>query len=173
MEPDVVCSGYRRPDENGKVIVEVSLDEQGDWSSYLIGAPWAKLYKADYVRRKGFSFFDTNIGEDLPFVIAAVSSTDKCVTSAYCGYNWFYNTTSVSNTIHRSSEGLQFEKTLNRLLEVFGAANGGLDSFQQRYLIRLIAWYLFYTRNGDGIKLAMKNIERYSAWLDANVADWK
>lgn len=172
-EPDVICSGYRRPNENGNIVTQVSLDEQGEWSPYLIGAPWAKLYRTDYVRGNNLSFFETNIGEDLPFVIAAVSSADKIVVSAYSGYNWFYNTSSVSNTIHKSSAGLQFEKTLNKLLAVFNATDGKLDPFQQRYLIRLIAWYLFYTRKGDGIKLTMDNVERYSTWLDVNVTDWR
>ena len=170
---DIICSGYRRPDGSGKIVTECRLSEKGDWSPYLIGAPWAKLYRTDFIRNNKLSFFDTNVGEDLPFVIPAVTLAERCVVTDYCGYNWFYNTESVSNTVHKHSQGLQFEKTLNQLASSLRRDGGHLDPFAERYLIRLVSWFLFYTRKGDGIKRTVLNTNYYIKWLTANVPSWK
>ena len=170
---DVVCSGYRRPNGSGRIVANRCLSEEGEWSPYLIGAPWAKLYRTNFIRDNKLDFFSTNIGEDLPFVIPAVSLAKKCIVTNYCGYNWFYNTKSVSNTVHKSSEGLQFEETLNRLLLRLKGNNGHLAPLSERYFIRLICWFLFFTRKGDGLRKSLHNTRRYSRWLTANVPSWR
>ncbi len=170
---DIICSGYRRPDEDGRIVTECCLDENGEWSPYLIGAPWAKLYRSAFIRESGLSFLDTNIGEDLPFVIPAAHAAKKRIVSPYCGYNWYYNTQSVSNTIHKNSNGLQFEKTLNKLLVSMTTDDASTDPIATRYLIRLIGWYLFYTRKGDGLKTSMEQLRYYEHWLDDHINSWR
>lgn len=170
---DVICSGYRRPDGSGRIVTERRLSEEGEWSPYLIGAPWAKLYRTSFIRDSKLDFFSTNIGEDLPFVIPAVTLAKKCIVTDYCGYNWFYNTRSVSNTIHKSSEGLQFEETLGQLLFRLKGDDGRLTPLSERYFIRLICWFLFYTRKGDGTRKSSQNTRRYTEWLTANIPSWR
>ena len=48
---DVVLGGYRRPNENGKIIKEMKLKET-EWSKFMILAPWAKIYKKQYLNRR-------------------------------------------------------------------------------------------------------------------------
>ena len=170
---DVICSGYRRPDSNGKIVVECILDEEGEWSRYLVGAPWAKVYRTRFIQSLNLNFFDTNIGEDLPFVVPALCSAKKCIVTNYCGYNWFYNTNSVSNTIHKKSEGLQFEETLDFLYSRIDAIGMTADPCAIRYFIRQVGWYLFYTRKGDGLRTTLANAARYEAWLDLRLPSWR
>lgn len=171
---DVICSGYCRPDKDGSIVARCRLNINGEWSPYLVGAPWAKLYRTAFIRESNLEFFNTNIGEDLPFVIPAVHKANNCVITDYCGYNWFYNPESVSNTIHKRSDGLQFEETLNcLLLKLADGKKIDSDSFVVRYLIRLIGWYLFYTRKGDGLRRSLNNASYYELWLDENLSGWR
>ena len=41
---DIVLCGYRRPDENGRIIKSLEANNS-DWTKFLITAPWAKIYK--------------------------------------------------------------------------------------------------------------------------------
>lgn len=170
---DVVCSGYRRPDDRGHIIWDCHLVENGKWSPYIVGASWAKLYRAEFIRRNDLTFFDTNIGEDIPFVVLAVYLANSCVVVNYVGYNWFFNTASVSNTTQRKSQGLQLEKTLNCLLARLKRASKSLDPIMTRYFIRYIAWYLFYTRKGDGPCCSLRNLRYYKRWLTTNIPGWE
>ena len=171
---DVICSGYCRPDKDGNIVTECHLEENGEWSPYLVGAPWAKLYRTTFIRESHLEFFSTNIGEDLPFVIPAIHKAKNCMVTGYSGYNWFYNIKSVSNTIHKKSDGLEFEKTLNKLhLELCDGDVSKAEPLIVRYFIRLIGWYLFYTRKGDGLRQSLNNVSYYESWLDRNLPEWR
>lgn len=171
---DVICSGYYRPDKDGNIVTKCQLDENGEWSPYLVGAPWAKLYRTTFIKESHLEFFSTNIGEDLPFVIPAVHKAKNRTVTDYCGYNWFYNAESVSNTIHKKSGGLEFEKTLNQLLlKLCDGDESETDPFIVRYFIRLVGWYLFYTRKGDGLRQSLNNVSYYESWLDKYLPEWR
>ena len=43
---DVVLGGYRRPNEDGKIVKELRLKDE-EWSKFMIFAPWAKIYKKE------------------------------------------------------------------------------------------------------------------------------
>ena len=45
---DIVISGYRRPNEEGKIILELKLEDT-PYSKMLVFAPWAKLYRKDFL----------------------------------------------------------------------------------------------------------------------------
>ena len=98
---DVVISGYRRITEENKIIKKVSLKDE-EWSKFMILAPWAKIYKREYLIKNNIEFLDNNIGEDVFFNLQALQLTDKIKILDYIGYNWFYNTSSVSNTIQKN-----------------------------------------------------------------------
>ena len=172
-DAEVVCSGYRRPNSEGKVILEAVPSPSDEWGPYVVEAAWAKLYRLDYVRRNGFMFLDTNIDEDLYFSLPAVELAERLVILPYCGYNWFYNEGSVSNTSQRSSKGLRFEETLDAILAMLGEKGIPVTPILQHYFVRLVTWFVLYTRKGDGAKRAQANLEHYRNWLDKNVFDWR
>lgn len=170
---EVVCSGYRRPDSQGKVLLEAVPQPGDEWGRYVVEAAWAKLYHTDYVRGHGFTFLDTNIDEDLYFSLPAIELARHVEVVPYCGYNWFYNTESVSNTSQRSSEGLRFEETLDAILAMMGERGVVMTDILRHYFVRLVAWFLLYTCRGDGAGRSRENLAHYVAWLDRNIADWR
>lgn len=170
---DVVCSGYRRPNQKGQVILEAIPKPSDEWAPYLVEAAWAKLYRTDYVRQNGFAFLDTNIDEDLYFSLPAVELAQKLVVVPYCGYNWFYNEESVSNTNQKTSAGLRFEETLEAILAMLRERNIELTGILNHYFIRLITWFLLFTRKGDGGQLSAQNLRHYIGWLDEHIPEWR
>ncbi len=170
---DVVCSGYKRPNNNGDILFSTSPKPDTEWGPYVVEAAWAKIYRTDYVRKNHLCFLDTNIGEDLYFSIPAIELTNNIQIISYCGYNWFFNESSVSNTKHRSSDSLLFEETLNKIILMLKARGLFQRPILIHYIIRLIVWFLFYTGKSDGVQKARINYDHYVNWLDSEVVGWR
>ena len=170
---EVVCCGYRRPNSEGKVLLEAVPRPGDEWGRYVVEAAWAKLYLTEHVRRHGLTFLNTNIDEDLYFSLPAIELAARVEVVPHAGYNWFYNTSSVSNTSQRSSEGLLFEETLDAILAMMRERGIPLTDILRHYFVRLVAWFLLYTCRGDGRATSERNLGHYVAWLDRNIEDWR
>lgn len=170
---DIVCSGYKRPNSEGEIVTSVVPRSADEWSPYAVEAAWAKMYRLSFVRKHSLTFLNTNIGEDLVFTLPAIELAEKLSVISYCGYNWFYNETSISNTLHRSSKSLLFSDTLDSLLCMLEERKIPIRPILVHYFIRLIVWFLFYTRKGDGSSLSNANLILYRNWLDMKIIGWQ
>lgn len=88
---DVVLGGYRRPNEKNKIVKQLQLPNE-PWAKFMIFAPWARIYKKEYLLKNNITFLNVNIGEDVFFNIQAMLLSKKIKIIDYIGYNWFFNT---------------------------------------------------------------------------------
>lgn len=172
-DSDLVCSGYRRPNSNGKVMQQVIPQPNDEWGKYIVAAAWAKLYRTEFVRRGCYTFLDTNIDEDLYFTLPAIEESKSVLVVPYCGYNWFNNSESVSNTSQKSSSKLCFEETMNAILRDLRDREIPISDEITHYIVRLVAWFLLYTCKADGSELSNMNLAHFTAWLDGKVPAWR
>lgn len=170
---EVVCSGYCRPDCNNTIRVKLLPQPEKEWSRYAVEAAWSKLYRTDYVKERHLEFLDTNIDEDLYFTLPSIELANRVEVIPYCGYNWFINATSVSNTSQRSSEGLLFEETLDAIIDMLNEREIHLAPILIHYFIRLVVWFLLYTCKSDGPRLSRENRIKYINWLDDKLSPWR
>ena len=83
---DVVLGGYRRPNEKGEIIKKLKLPQE-EWAKFMIFAPWARIYKKEYLLKNDIEFLSVNIGEDVYFNIQAMMISKKIKIIDYIGYN--------------------------------------------------------------------------------------
>lgn len=144
---DVVFSGMKRPDESGK-IVSKDVYKNTIFARLMCMSVWAKLHRTDFIRKNHIQLFDNKQGEDIAFTFDEFQKTDKILGLRYCGYNWFYNRESVSNT---SQRGLTNENTAailrlqNRLFELDRKKND-ITTF---FITMLSAYYVFFSGKGS------------------------
>ena len=143
---DVVISGYRRPNEKGKTIKEMKLKDE-EWSKFMIFAPWAKIYKTEYLIQNDIEFLCNNIGEDVFFNIQALQLSKKIKIIDYVGYNWYFNTESVSNTIQKNYKDLQVFNLLDNSYEIIKKKKILQDNYEinELYFYRYIIWFLLFS----------------------------
>lgn len=150
---NIVVGGYCRLNSSGKEVSRLDPVIGNGFYKWCILVPWARVFKTEFLRDHGLTFFDNNIGEDLPFNIrayfAACEAEGSVVLIDYVGYIWFYNEESVSNTSHK---GLKQSVELDLLLQTL--ANIEVPEREQRYysqfIVRFVVWYLLYSgRNAD------------------------
>ena len=144
-ELDIVISGYRRPNENGKIIKNMKLQDE-EWSKMMVLAPWAKIYKREYLIKNDIQFLENNIGEDVYFNLQAMLLTDKIKIIDYIGYNWFFNTESVSNTIQKDIRNIQVYRLLDECYNILKEKNVFNKNYEiiEMHFIRYVIWFLSF-----------------------------
>lgn len=164
-ESDVVIGNYQRVLDNGKVLVETHLVD-GDWSKYMIVAPWAKLYRLSFIKRYNIKFLNSNIGEDIYFNMQVMNLTKNISIIEDNGYQWFYNEKSVSNTVHKkANKELMFEylldSTYDKMVEI-GCFN---DALVEYFFIKTICWFVSYVKMKTEYKDVISYWNYYMEWL--------
>ena len=109
---DIVVGGFRRPNQDGKILFEVKLQEE-KWAPYMSTALWSNLYRREFIVENNLKFVNMNIAEDIHFNLLAYNLTEKIKIIDYVGYNWFLNTQSISNTTHKDITKIEVFKFLN------------------------------------------------------------
>lgn len=170
---DIVISGYRRINIENKILHEEKL-ENTYWSRYIIAAPWAKIYKKEFLIKNNIEFLSYGIGEDVYFNLICYSYNPKVFITNYVGYNWFFNTKSVSNT---SQKGLNKEVDILILLNKIIDKYNNLDDYLCYYLNRYYIWYLLFSgrkANKNDFVLEYKRLKKwyYTKKIQLKIMPW-
>lgn len=171
---DVVLGGYRRPNEEGKIVKELKLPQE-EWAKFMIFAPWAKIYKKDYLIKNNIEFLPVNIGEDVYFNLQAMMISNKIKIIDYIGYNWYFNTGSVSNTTQKNIKNLQVYELLNSCYDVLKKKNILKEHYEiiEMYFIRYIVWFLLFSTKKVEYKTIKEEYNKIFKWLEERFPDYK
>jgi len=139
---DAVYSGMKRPDINGKIITK-DVYEDKSFSKYMCTSVWAKIHKTEFLITNNIRFRKNKHGEDVVFSFEELQKTNKIKVINYCGYNWFYNPESVSNT---KQVGL-YDENIDSILDTENQLIN-LDTRRSKvneyFITMIIAYYLFF-----------------------------
>lgn len=173
-EYDAVFGGYRRPNENGKMIKQMSLQDE-EWSKFMIMAPWAKIYKKEFLIKSNVEFLSVNLGEDIYFNLKAILVSDKIKIIPYIGYNWYFNTKSVSNTTQKNITQLQVYELLNSCYDMVkneGLLEKNYDIIKTHFT-RYIVWLIAFSTKKLPYKTISYEYDKIFKWLKERFPDYK
>ena len=160
---DLVIGGYKRVNQDNQIIFSQDI-QQSEWSKYIIMAPWAKVYRTEFLKTNNLEFFDYGIGEDIIFNLAAYKTTDKIGLLDYKGYNWYYNNHSISNTSQRGfSPKIDILVLFSKILEL-----GKPSELEVYYLKRYYVWYLLFSGRTSSNQEFIHQYIRIKEWLKEN-----
>ena len=139
---DMVIGGYRRIDNNGKII-NIYQPKNTFWAKYTFITPWARIFRREFLIDNDIKFLSSPIGEDVYFNLSIYSKTDSIKTINYVGYEWLNNLESVSNTVHKGfNDKVDIVSFLDSLYSIRG------DKYQDYfdfYCYKFGIWYLLYS----------------------------
>lgn len=161
---DIVIGGYRRTDGK-KTLFEIKL-QNVSWSKYMIMAPWAKIYRRKFLLEKKLEFLNNNIGEDVYFNLQVINLTNKIKIINYCGYNWFFNKKSVSNSSQREMKNelniiFLLDSCWNKLKKI-GVSDKEDVEF---YFLRYVIWYLLFSGKKSSYFELCREFKKTFKWL--------
>lgn len=171
---DAVIGGYRRPDENGKIVRTLPLKES-EWAKFMIMTPWAKIFKKQYLIDNDIEFLKNNIGEDIYFNLKAMLLSKKIKVIEYIGYNWLFNTTSVSNTKQKNIQKLQVYELLNSCYDMLKEEKLLDKNYEilKTHFTRYIIWLLSFSTKGLSYEIISKEYDNLFKWLEERFPDYK
>ena len=97
---DAVIGGLQRVNQDGKQLFSIQLGKD-KWSKYRSISPCARIYRKKFLQDNNLHFPEFPLGEDLLFSLKVYSKSKNINTISYCGYFWFYNENSASNTLNK------------------------------------------------------------------------
>ena len=157
---DILIGGYKRVTDN-KTLFKCKLKDK-KWSKYIVMAPWAKLYNREFLLKNKIEFFDYKIGEDVYFNLQAINKTNKINTIPSISYNWYYNESSVSNTIQKGlNEEIDINKLLNNIIAIDNFYDNELNIY---YIKRYIIWYLLFSGKNSSSKRFISEYDDLKKW---------
>ncbi|MBR1815701.1 MAG: glycosyltransferase family 2 protein [Lachnospiraceae bacterium] len=170
-EYDIVVGGYERIDYTGKILRRVK-PKQEYWSHYLTTAPWAHIYRREFLFKHNIHFADDGIGEDIYFNLTALSHTQNLSAIAYAGYKWFYNESSVSNSRQNT-----IDDKINPLSLLKSIYNDSTDSFKKSiyteyFMARYACWYMLFASRGSRRADIKKRYSELHSWLKENYPNY-
>lgn len=159
---DIVIGGYVRITEDKKVLKREVLKDL-PFSKYVIMAPWAKIYKRDFIIKNNIEFLNYKIGEDVYFNLNAYFNTNKIGIIDYVGYYWFYNTKSISNTKQKKfSNDIDILYLLDKIINLKNYENNEINNY---YITRYYIWYLLFAgKNSSSVDFYREYI-KINNWL--------
>lgn len=160
---DLIMGGYTKI-KDGKVNFRRKLS-QGSFAPYVITAPYAKLYRTDFIRVNHIEFLDTNVSEDVYFNVLAYSKNPKIKIIDNTDYCYCYNSVSISNTTHI---GLQKKVDVlgfaQKLLEI----NGIDEDIKEYFIIRYLVSHLLTSGRMASSQSFVSEEEKYFSWIEKN-----
>ena len=171
---EIIISGYKRPDSNGHIKMKIELKD-GFWSRLLVIAPWAKIYRKDFIVNNKINFLDNNIGEDVFFNLIAMLTAKDVKILDYVGYNWFYNEKSVSNTKHKKYRESDIFKLLDSCYDEIKKRKLLEDNYDMIsfFFYRFIVWFLLHAAKGEKKIEIERTYDSLFKWLDERFPDYK
>lgn len=160
---DILITGYKRVDVNGKILYE-KKPKKCEWSKFKYCASWSKLYKTSIIRDNNIEFGKYKIGEDVYFLLQACSQTDKVKTLTYAGYNNLQNLQSVSNNINKKKGNNKLMPMLDDMVE-----NINFSKFDQKlvnyFFLKTIVHYIYNQRRNSTLAEYVELFHKYWHWL--------
>lgn len=165
---DIVVGGYERVTDSGRIKRRVRLSGR-PWDAFMVVAPWAHLYRREFLTENHIQFLTTGIGEDVYFNLIAYSETENIAYTTDTGYQWFFNTESVSNSRQNT-----IQETVDPLvlLESVWKDIRNRDFLQrpmvEYYFARYICWYMLFSSRGSRKSQIETMAGRLLEWLKSS-----
>lgn len=165
---DVVMGGYTKI--IGDKVDYKRILNNGDFAKYVVPAPYSKIYRKSFLEKNNIYFLDTKSSEDVYFNINVIRDKAKIKCIKNTGYYYFFNSESISNTLH---------KGFNNKVDALGLLNSiNFDDMEdielnQYFIIRYTIWYLLYSGKGSKSEEFYLQYKKYFNWLEENITNFE
>lgn len=170
---DVVIGGYQRVNQDGKVL-DHRYVKNSSWGKFVIVSPWAKIYCREFLVKNTIQFLDYGIGEDIYFYLQILAKTNKIDVIHYIGYNWFYNTDSISNTCHVGlNKNIDILYLIDKCREKVEETSFFNKNILNYFYIRLIIYYVLYSGKNANSREFVLEYQRLQKYMNKNLNGYK
>ncbi len=174
---DIIVGGYERVAGDGRIIFRV-VPKPSEWAGYIVTAPWAHLYRRDFIVNKNIEFLNNKIGEDVYYNVVALNAGASVSVLDNKGYKWFYNDKSVSNSVQNTfKDDVDAVYLMDSIYEKVRAHSDGRDIRSNEYLeyffLRYVCWYMLFSTRGSKKADIEKHYNSAFEWIRKHYPDYR
>lgn len=170
---DIICDGYIRKKADGKEYGKITLLNQ-EWSKFLVVAPWAKVYRRQFLVEQKLHFLSAPIGEDIFLNLNAYARTNRIAYIRNCGYYYCDNESSVSQSEQRKAgDSMSPLPMLNAVMKSRPVHSCISKELEEYYFIRYVIWYLLFSFRKSERKEWKRMAGMLFCWLRKNYPEYK
>ena len=167
---DIVVGGYERVAADGRIITRV-IPAKSAWAGYIVTAPWAHLFRTEFIRENRIEFLKNKIGEDVYFNVVALNRGARVEVIDNAGYKWYYNDASVSNSVQNT---FRDEVDVIYLMDSIVDAVSKCDSpYLEYFFLRYVCWYMLFSTRGSKKADIDKAYDRCFSWIRAHFPSYR
>lgn len=163
---DIIMCGFKRPGANKRIINKQVKLKNTPYAKYVITGVFPKLHRTAFIKKNNIHAFHTVYGEDIGFVLHEYQKTNKIkVVKNYSGYNWFYNKSSVSNTLHKQM--IDVLPLCIEMLKKIKSYDVGTSEYEY-YILQTVVAYMLWAGRSAGYDDFMYAYRTVFSWLYEN-----
>lgn len=181
---DIVVGGYERVASDGRIITRV-VPKKSAWAGYIVTAPWAHLFRTEFIRKNGIEFLKNKIGEDVYFNVVALNRGARVEVIDNAGYKWYYNDASVSNSVQNTFRDevdvIYLMDSIYEAVSPDGVSDReGQDAFGasaspylEYFFLRYVCWYMLFSTRGSKKADIDKAYDKCFGWIRAHFPNYR
>ena len=181
---DIVVGGYERVASDGRIITRV-VPKKSAWAGYIVTAPWAHLFRTEFIRENGIEFLKNKIGEDVYFNVVALNRGARVEVIDNAGYKWYYNDASVSNSVQNTfRDEVDVIYLMDSIYEAAFtdgvsdregqyASGASASPYLEYFFLRYVCWYMLFSTRGSKKADIDKAYDKCFSWIRAHYPNYR
>lgn len=169
-DPDIVMTGFQKISMSGKIKYTRSYSKETNALLQSV-APWAKMYKKDYLHKNQLTFRNAAFGEDVLFSTEVYLTSPRIALAPHAGYYWLENLTSTSHTQLRGfpKGAIQTSRQyFAYLMQKYPLEQEKLNYF----IIKYCLWYLLQSGRGVPAGQMKCEYEKVLKMIHGLIPEW-
>lgn len=170
FKPDVILTGFQRVSLNGKIdyVRKFGTPQEALCQSV---APWAKMYRKDFLEKNQIFFRNIPFGEDILFTMEIIMARPTLCLINCADYFWVNRPNSTSHTEIRGFPEKNINISTQYIDEILDKYN--VSKVEAAYYIyKYIIWYLLQSGRNVGIKRMNTEYFRAISYIDKKIPQW-
>lgn len=167
---DLIICDFQKFNNDGKILYKRKFKNEKKALIQSV-APWAKLYRKDFLEKKKLTFQNVPFGEDILFTTDLYLANPKVFLCHYIGYSWREN---LQSTSHTELRGFPLE-TVEKAKEYFKYLDKKYSYCSQKLMyfkFKYFVWYLL--QSGRDVQKENMKLEYNKAFSYLhNEKEWK
>ena len=141
---DVVFGGYKRISEDGKLL-KTGSPPLYDYAKYMFVVSTMRIHRRSFIIKNDIFFTENAYGEDILFTVKQLAARANFLPIVYNGYNYLYNTGSITNTTQKGLDEANIKTAINLVEQItkIGRPINKQSEFKY-YLVRTVVFHLLY-----------------------------
>lgn len=170
-DTDIVLGGYTKIDSKGEKSFSPKLCE---WDVFRFSATCGKMYLREFLIKNNIEYGNTEFLEDVIFNLSCLFNKANYTYIDYTGYNYVYNSNSISNNHGRKKEQIiNIFSTIRYIDNLASKLQYKNAKYLINYYFNTYLFMVFMCCRKAEYSFLKDNVNEFMEWITITYPNWK